>query len=151
MSRRVQGTTELRLSVLILFFIAVVAQTPPPLPTNTGVNIEDFQGNMFDLAFTSPADLAPVQTLNHKSGQTAQEVRANFSTPRRFDRAHSGSSQPTELYSLFLALQTHSCPFNMSNTTLNPTCAHVRLPQQLTLQNLDTTNLQQIFTFPHFS
>ncbi|KAJ7079972.1 hypothetical protein B0H15DRAFT_490864 [Mycena belliarum] len=55
-----------------LLFIApaiVHAQAPP---TGTTVNIKDYKGNVLDLAFASAADLAPVQTLNHKSLEVAQ-------------------------------------------------------------------------------
>ncbi|KAJ7205750.1 hypothetical protein GGX14DRAFT_458370, partial [Mycena pura] len=43
------------------------------VPTGAGtVVIQDFQGNVFDLAFASSVDLAPVQTLNNKPGEPAQ-------------------------------------------------------------------------------
>jgi hypothetical protein len=59
---------------LLLFVASVVAQAPPPLPINTVVNIQDYKGNVFDLAFGSSADLAPVQTLNLKPFEGSQEV-----------------------------------------------------------------------------
>ncbi|KAJ7327960.1 hypothetical protein DFH08DRAFT_816123 [Mycena albidolilacea] len=60
---------------LILISAFVQAQN---LPLGVAVNIMDFQGNVFDLANTSPLDLAPVGTLNHKVGISAQEVRFNL-------------------------------------------------------------------------
>ncbi|KAJ6539759.1 hypothetical protein B0H19DRAFT_1180419 [Mycena capillaripes] len=57
-------------STVLVMFVAAVLGAPPP--TGIVVNIRDFQSNTFDLAFTSPADLAPVQSLNLKPGGTSQ-------------------------------------------------------------------------------
>ncbi|KAJ7629983.1 aspartic peptidase domain-containing protein [Mycena polygramma] len=62
----------LLISLLALGFIGAIVQAQPPLPIGQLVNIKDPQGNVFDLAFGSPAELAPVQSLNHKPFEGAQ-------------------------------------------------------------------------------
>ncbi|KAJ7812855.1 hypothetical protein B0H13DRAFT_2470116 [Mycena leptocephala] len=42
------------------------------VPVSTIVNIQDFKGSVFDLAFGNASELSPVQAFNHKPGTTAQ-------------------------------------------------------------------------------
>ncbi|KAJ7146089.1 hypothetical protein C8R44DRAFT_756541 [Mycena epipterygia] len=58
-------------SIVFLFFLPAVVRAQAP-PTGSLINIKNFQGDVFDLAFASSAPLAPVQTLNHKSSEIAQ-------------------------------------------------------------------------------
>ncbi|KAJ6580534.1 hypothetical protein DFH09DRAFT_1146104 [Mycena vulgaris] len=61
------------LSTLASFAFAVAfARAQTTVPVSKIVNIQDFKGNVFDLAFGSASELSPVQTLNHKTGATAQ-------------------------------------------------------------------------------
>ncbi|KAJ7291714.1 hypothetical protein C8J57DRAFT_1492174 [Mycena rebaudengoi] len=55
---------------LIILPILARAQVGP-VPTNTPINIVDFQKNVFDLASAKPN--APVQGLNHRVGDPAQQ------------------------------------------------------------------------------
>lgn len=59
---------------LIILPILARAQVGP-VPTNTPINIVDFQKNVFDLASAKPN--APVQGLNHRVGDPAQQVRTS--------------------------------------------------------------------------
>ncbi|KAJ7835076.1 hypothetical protein B0H13DRAFT_2426216 [Mycena leptocephala] len=96
-------------TVLFLFiFVGAVLGAPPA----TGVlfNIKDFQGNVFDLAFTSSADLAPVQTLNVKPGVSAQ--------------AWTLSSVGT-LFTIANPFVGTFLSFTMAKNGLNPTCAQI--------------------------
>ncbi|KAJ7511616.1 hypothetical protein B0H11DRAFT_1952265 [Mycena galericulata] len=103
------ATPTMRFYTPFLFFVAsVVAQTPPPLPTNTVVNIQDYKSNVFDLAFGSSADLAPVQTLNLKPFEGSQEWVVK----------PSGT-----LFSVTNPVAATFLSFTLSATTLNPDCA----------------------------
>ncbi|KAJ7477670.1 hypothetical protein FB451DRAFT_1366163 [Mycena latifolia] len=55
-----------------LGFAVAFVQAQTTVPVTKIVNIMDFQGNVLDLAFGSSAELAPVQTLNHKPDTTPQ-------------------------------------------------------------------------------
>ncbi|KAJ7806225.1 hypothetical protein B0H14DRAFT_3882433 [Mycena olivaceomarginata] len=60
-------------STLVSFtFVAAFVRAQTTVPVTKIVNIQDFKGNVFDLAFGSTSELSPVQTLNHKTGATAQ-------------------------------------------------------------------------------
>ncbi|KAF8169460.1 hypothetical protein K438DRAFT_1774253 [Mycena galopus ATCC 62051] len=60
-------------SALVSFtFVAAFAQAQTTVPVSKIVNIQDFKGNVFDLAFGSTSELSPVQTLNYKMGATAK-------------------------------------------------------------------------------
>ncbi|KAJ7853869.1 hypothetical protein B0H13DRAFT_1903910 [Mycena leptocephala] len=94
--------------LFLLIFVGAVLGAPPA----TGVlfNIKDFQGNVFDLAFTSSADLAPVQTLNVKPGVSAQ--------------AWTLSSVGT-LFTIANPFVGTFLSFTMAKNGLNPTCAQI--------------------------
>ncbi|KAJ6540683.1 hypothetical protein B0H19DRAFT_1078080 [Mycena capillaripes] len=55
-----------------LGFTVAFVQAQTTVPVGKIVNIMDFQGNVFDLAFGSTTELAPVQTLNHKPDTAPQ-------------------------------------------------------------------------------
>ncbi|KAJ7234400.1 hypothetical protein C8J57DRAFT_1479933, partial [Mycena rebaudengoi] len=60
-------------SALVSFaFAAAFVQAQTTVPVTKIVNIVDFQGNVFDLAFGSATELAPVQTLDRKPGVKPQ-------------------------------------------------------------------------------
>ncbi|KAJ7777536.1 hypothetical protein DFH07DRAFT_797189 [Mycena maculata] len=102
----------------------------PMLPTNGTVYIKDFQKNVFDLAFASSADQAPVQSLS-QNGIISQgwTITPNlngtlFSVYN--PSAHTGST----------TLRTY-LSFTLSNTTSNPTCAQLcGRPSVQTLWNI---------------
>jgi hypothetical protein len=52
------------------------------VPVSTIVNIQDFKGSVFDLAFGNASELSPVQAFSHKPGTTAQAVSRCFSVFR---------------------------------------------------------------------
>lgn len=72
-------------STLVSFtFVAAFVRAQTTVPVTKIVNIQDFKGNVFDLAFGSASELSPVQTLNHKTGATAQAVSHCFICFRLF-------------------------------------------------------------------
>ncbi|KAJ6601331.1 hypothetical protein DFH09DRAFT_1127474 [Mycena vulgaris] len=93
--------------ILLVFVSAVVAQGPP---TGVPVYIKDFKGSVFDLAFNSRADLAPVQTLNQKPSDPAQKW---FIQPVGSLFNITNPSAPTVL------------SFTTATNGVNPTCAQI--------------------------
>ncbi|KAJ7321306.1 hypothetical protein DFH08DRAFT_818675 [Mycena albidolilacea] len=66
-------------SPLVSFtFVAAFVRAQTTVPVTKIVNIQDFKGNVFDLAFGSTFELSPVQTLNHKTGATVQAASHCF-------------------------------------------------------------------------
>ncbi|KAJ7205747.1 hypothetical protein GGX14DRAFT_458368, partial [Mycena pura] len=83
------------------------------VPTGKLVVIQDFQSNVFDIAFGSSVDLTPVQTLNNKHGEPAQACLS------------IAADSKTGLYSIQQAESETYLSYPGAVTKTNPTCAQL--------------------------